>query len=191
MPLGSSSEAPVIRPGHDLKQLRALPLLYAIRRKTIHECLALRQGFRESLIDPAMFCALPSACSALPSSCSLASPTSLPMVSLTEPLICLPTPTMRFLSMIPISRWWCGRMGAPVQGMFVRAEVGPAYGAFLFALRSMAWPVLEISSPAPAVAWQAPSSGMAPRSASKVRANIVLLDMMFTFDWAVSGGIVE
>jgi hypothetical protein len=55
-------------------------------------------------------------------------------------------------------------------------------GACLFALLSMASPVLEISWPAPAMVWQAPRSGAAPKSTSRVRVNIVvLLHMAITY----------
>ena len=46
---------------------------------------------------------LPSILSALPSDSSLASPTALPTACLTAPLICLPDPTIRSLSMISSS----------------------------------------------------------------------------------------
>ena len=43
-------------------------------------------------------------------------------------------------------------------------------GEFLFALFVIAFPPAEISCPAPAVVWQAPSNGMALVNASKIRA---------------------
>src|SRR5438105_7774578 len=47
---------------------------------------------------PTAFWILPAACSALPSDCNLASPTTLPMASLTEPLIPFAAPAIRSLS---------------------------------------------------------------------------------------------
>src|SRR5512132_2618956 len=52
-----------------------------------------------SLRPPTAFWILPFILSALPSASSLRSPTALPRVSLTEPLICLADPAMRSLSM--------------------------------------------------------------------------------------------
>ncbi len=43
------------------------------------------------------------------------------------------------------------------------------YGVFLSALCVIAWPVAEMSSPAPAVVWQALSSGAAPSNMRMVR----------------------
>jgi len=43
---------------------------------------------------------------------------------------------------------------------------GAYRGVASFALLVMAWPVLEMSRPAPAVAWQAPRSGAMLRNTS-------------------------
>src|SRR5580704_14396054 len=59
--------------------------------------------FSASLRPPIAFWTLPATLSALPSDCSLASPTALPMVSLTEPLISFAAPAIRSLSMTTFS----------------------------------------------------------------------------------------
>jgi hypothetical protein len=44
------------------------------------------------------------------------------------------------------------------------------YGACCSALLVIAWPVLDMSLPAPAVVWQAPSKGATPSRMNMVRA---------------------
>jgi hypothetical protein len=63
---------------------------------------------RLSFSPPMAFCTLPAALSALPSLCNLASPVTLPAVSLIAPLACFAEPSMRSLSMpfAPIERGW-------------------------------------------------------------------------------------
>jgi len=50
---------------------------------------------------------------------------------------------------------------------------GAYRGVASFALLVMAWPVLEMSRPAPAVAWQAPRSGAMLRNTSSSWAELV------------------
>ena len=57
----------------------------------------------------------------------------------------------------------------PVAHVFV-GQHSSAYGVFLSALCVIARPVAEMSWPAPAVVWQAPSKGAAPISKRSVRA---------------------
>src|SRR6185437_2403496 len=61
------------------------------------ECCTHLHFFNASSRPPIAFSTLPSTLSALPSACSLASPTALPMVSLTEPLISFAAPAIRSL----------------------------------------------------------------------------------------------
>jgi hypothetical protein len=55
---------------------------------------------------------------------------------------------------------------------------GDAYGVFFSALWVIAWPVAEMSSPAPAVVLQALSSGAAPSSTTIARAIEIFVSMV-------------
>lgn len=61
------------------------------------------------------------------------------------------------------------------------AAAGAYRGVALSALLVMAWPVFEMSLPAPAVAWQAARSGAMPRNASRISVGrIIFLHMKIT-----------
>jgi hypothetical protein len=54
-------------------------------------------------------------------------------------------------------------------------------GAARSALCSIVLPVFEISSPTPAVVWQAPSSGTTARNARRIKADMSRVDMVDSF----------
>jgi hypothetical protein len=63
------------------------------------------------------------------------------------------------------------------------------YGAFLSALCVNAWPVAEMSSPAPAVVWHAASNGIAAIAAHRVRAipSLLVIEVLLLMEVLLVG----